>query len=367
MAIQLFFTPHDEAERIFSQAREDILIITPNIKEGFMNFIDKIASAKNIIPRLIINLYSEAGTKWDRSKAFSDYPQLIQYLEKSKWQARVAKFSLRAYCIDRRIVIISTVNPGDNGRLTPGGIWIVFNDTVSSTPFVNRFEYFWSEAKDLKVSEVAGVLEQKGQDIGEFLDHPPDQQLSYHLILQEEAALEESRKDFEVSPSEHSLMKYLKALEPFDYDGSERSKVAGRFQTKHGESATVLSYLARLNFEKSNLEEANRNALLALGKDQKKMDMVAIIIAITANSDLNSAVNFSKGFEPNSIYDFSLLNAVAGVLGRYLENEKDEKVASNLLKVYRCIYELNNKVNERPLYKKKASELAQRYGWKLGW
>lgn len=366
MAISVIFTPHDKAEELFNKAEDDILIISPNVKSGFIHFVDQIAKTKKLVPRLITSVSSEAGSEWDREKTFSDYPELLRRHEGGRWQIRVARFNLRAYCIDRRLAIISTVNPGENGRLVPGGLWILFDDPVSSYPIVQRLEYFWNIAKDLKASEVAEALKKKGREVGDFLDHPSDQQLSYNFILAEEVALEKANRQYKRNPSDQSLVGYLSALEPFDRDGSQRIRIAEQHLEKYGESGLVYRYLAFLYFNLSNLIEAERAALKALAVNKDDMDMLSILIVAKSASDLRAASYFASGYNPGVVENRDLLWKVADVLKASFEQFPDQKLASRLLKIYHRLYELADS-EKRDAIKDCARNIALHYDWTLGW
>lgn len=366
MAIRVIFTPHNEATNIFEQADNDILIISPNIKSSFMNFIDNVSMRKKLRPRLITSIRSESGTEWDRERSFSDYPELLERHEERKWEIRVARFSLRAYCIDGRIVVISTVNPLHDGRIPHGGLWIVFEDPVSSTPFVQLFEYFWYTAKDLKASIVAEALKEKGQEIGPFLDLPPDLPGFHTFRLAEEVLLEKARNYYETSPSDDSLKEYLCALEPFDRPGTERINVIERYLSTYGDSASAYQYLAHLHFQRSNYQEAYMSALKALAKNKDDMDMVSILIVTTGASDLEKASNIALQYIPENVSDNGLLTQVVAVLKASLKEKPNAKVASVLLRAYRCLYD-RERSKAKEQIRQEADELAKQYGWKLGW
>jgi len=121
VAIRLMFTPHSEAEAIFGQVRSDLLVATPNIRAGFISFLERVVPA-HVLPRLLVNVSSEAGSRWDRARAYSDYSELVAVIERRGWQVRVARFSLRVYCLDSKLAIVSTVNPAEDGRVLPGGV-----------------------------------------------------------------------------------------------------------------------------------------------------------------------------------------------------------------------------------------------------
>lgn len=366
MAIRLIFSPHGEATRIFEQADNDILIISPNIKSSFMNFIDGISNRKKLRPRLITTIRSESGTKWDRERSFSDYPELLERHEGKKWEIRIARFTLRAYCIDERIVVISTVNPLHDGRIPYGGLWLVFDDPVSNTPFVQLFNYFWNIAKDLKASVVAEALKEKGQEIGPLLDLPPDLTGFYTFVLAEEASLEKARSYYENSPSDDSLKEYLSALEPFDRPGTERIKVIERYLSKYGDSPNAYRYLARLYYQRSDYQEAYMSALKALAKNKDDMDMVSILIVTTGASDLEKASNIALQYVPKNVSDNSLLTQVVAVLKASIRKKTNARVASVLLRTYRCLYE-RERGETKEQFKREADEIARQYGWKLGW
>lgn len=368
MSIRLLFTPNNEAEKIFKTAECDILIMSPNIKYGFMQFIDKIASSKKIVPRLITSVSSEAGSEWDRERSFSDYPDLVRRCEEGNWQIRVARFNLRAYCVDHRIAIVSSVNPAEDGRLVPGGLWIVFDDPLSSSPIIQRLEYYWSIAKDLKASEVAEALKKKGRDVGEFLDMPPDQNELYRFILAEEAALQAAQYNYENKTSEQTLIDYLNALEPFDRDGLKRIRIAERHLANYGDSWFVRRYLAYLYVCLQNFNEAQRNALLALGEKRDDMDMVSILIITVARSDIKNVPGYISEYEPMFVENSKLLHMIVNVFKSCLEKfPGNKKLVSMLIKVYQRLYELAENDDEKANIRNCANLLAQRNGWNLGW
>lgn len=366
MAIHIVFAPHNEATAVFEQAKDDILIISPTIKSSFMDFVDKISVRKGLKPRLITSIWSESGTRWDRERSFSDYPELLRRYEDGKWEIRIAKFNLRAYCIDRRIVVVSTVNPSRDGQVSHNGLWIIFDDPVSSSPFVQLFDSYWCIAEDLRPSQVAEVLKEKGQEIGPFLELLPDQVNSHTFVLAEEATLDRARVCYETSPSDQSLKEYLHALEPFDKDGRERIKIAERHVSVHGGSVSAYQYLAHLYCQQSNYADACRTASEVLAKNKDDMDMVSILIIATASSNVEKASNMAMQYTPEKVSDHSLLMKVASVIKASLNKRSDKHLANILLKAYRRLYEVVQS-GEKYQLREEADELAKQYGWKLGW
>jgi len=241
----------------------------------------------------------------------------------------------------------------------------VCDDYVSATPIVQRMEYYWTIARELRPSQVAEVLEQQGQEVGEFLDHPPDQPAEYWLVLHEEAILKSARSQFESSPSEHSVMEYISAMAPFDPDGMERIRILEQYHATWGEFEAGLDYLARLYLMQSDFEQAKRYAVQALGKDRSNMDMVGIVIQSEGRNDLRYAATVALEYQPERVADVEQLEKVAQVLEAYLEREQDARVASKLLNVYRRICELRPFSGDAA--RENAAKLCWQYGWKLGW
>lgn len=246
-----------------------------------------------------------------------------------------------------------------------GGVWVVCDDYVSATPIVQRMEYYWRIAKELRPSQVAEVLEQQGQEVGEFLTHPPDQPAELRLVLHEEAILKSARCQFELSPSEQSVMDYVSAVAPFDPDGTERIRILEQYLARWGEFTAGLEFLAQLYLSRSDFDQARRYALQVLGRDRNNMGMVGILIQSESRNNLVYAARIALDYQPEAVAVVEQLEKVAEVLQAYLEQEQDAKLASKLLNVYRRICELRP-ASERAV-RENAAKLCRKYGWKLGW
>lgn len=359
MSITVLHTPHNEANSFFAGVHNDLLVLLPTVKASFLQFLNRTLSRRDISMRILIRAQSESGTEWDRTRAFSDYPELIGIIEKRRAEVRTAKFTVRAYVLDGKTVILSTVNPLEDGSLSAGGIWIVFNDPVSSRPLVKTFETYWATAENVTARDLAETLQKKGVSLGKEVTVPTNL-LRTDILTSHEYALARAKEEYEKNLSPENLIDYVDRFAPFDPDHAQRIRVLERHESACGESLEVYRLLAEAYLGAGQQQEALRNAWKALEYDRKDPTALKVLIQSSIDNPQTAAM-YCLEFDPTAIDDVSLLRVASRVLAQAGGHDK------RAIDVLHRLNQLSKDPGERREARNHAEKIASRNGWRLGW